>query len=290
MEDMVIGPVAFATGAASLFGAQAIFGKRGLAYVDAQAGAMITIGVSAAVYWLLAPALLRAEYWLHPALWVFVANGCIHPMFSMYLSFEANRHMGPTVSSTVAATAPLFATAGAAAALGEAPAPAILAGMALTVGGIMALSWSGRGQARTWALSALAFPTGAALVRATNFVLGRYGMELLPVPYFAGLVSFTVSFAGSVLLYHHRHGRLPLRLPLEGLRWNAYGGLCVAGAILCMYAALGSGLVAVVSPIVAAYPLFTLAYSLLFRQEVLSGRVLLGVLLVIGGVVWISVQ
>ena len=49
-------------------------------------------------------------------------------------------------------------------------------------------------------------------------------------------------------------------------------------------------LVIVVSPIVATFPLFTFFISLLFRQEVLSMRVMVGVILVVGGVTWITLQ
>ena len=72
--------------------------------------------------------------------------------------------------------------------------------------------------------------------------------------------------------------------------WSGLSGLGIAIGVLCMYSALESGLVVVVSPIIAIFPLFTLLISLLFRQEVLSMRVMLGVVLVVGGVTWISLQ
>jgi drug/metabolite transporter (DMT)-like permease len=49
-----------------------------------------------------------------------------------------------------------------------------------------------------------------------------------------------------------------------------------------------SGQVVVVSPIIAAYPLFTLLTALMFRQERLSAKLALGVILVVGGVALIS--
>lgn len=282
-------PVLFAASAAAFFGAQAIFAKRSLAYVDPQAGAMITIGTSALIYWLLSPFLLNPDAWLSPALWIFLLNGLIHPMFSMYLSFEANKHMGPTVSSTLAATAPLFATAGAVAALNEELTWPILLGTVVTVAGIMVLSWD-RSGLRAWALSALFFPFGAAIIRASNHIIGKFGLEILPDPFFAGLVSFSVSTVGSILLYRWRNGMLPYRLPARGLGWNVLGGACVAIAILCMYSALSTGLVVVVSPIIATYPLFTLIFSLIFRQERLSLRISIAALLVVAGVGWISLH
>jgi drug/metabolite transporter (DMT)-like permease len=282
-------PILLATLAAALFGAQVIFAKRGLAYVNPQTGAMITIGTALTIYWLMAPFLLEGAFWRSRALWIFALNGMMHPLLSMYLSFEANHRMGPTVSSTITATTPLFATVGAVLLLGERLTLPILAGTLVTVGGIMVLTWTRSSAGATWAATVLVFPIGAAAVRAFNQVWGKFGLETLPSPYFAGLVSFSISFVSAVTIYRLRTGRLPLRLPRGGLEWNAWGGLCVAGAILSMYSALNAGMVLVVAPIIAAYPLFTLLYSSLLRLEVLGRRTLLGILLVLGGVLWISV-
>jgi uncharacterized membrane protein len=106
----------------------------------------------------------------------------------------------------------------------------------------------------------------------------------------AGLVSFTVSFIGSVLIYRLRIGRLPFSLPRRGLMWSGLAGALIAMGILNMYTALYCGRVVVVSPIIAAFPLFTLIISLLFRQERFRLRILAGVVLVMGGIIWISIQ
>jgi drug/metabolite transporter (DMT)-like permease len=63
-------------------------------------------------------------------------------------------------------------------------------------------------------------------------------------------------------------------------------GACNGAGILAMYAALARDPVSVVSPLVAIYPLFTLALSALFlREEKLGARVLLGVALTVAGVI-----
>ena len=63
-------------------------------------------------------------------------------------------------------------------------------------------------------------------------------------------------------------------------------GICNGLGMLAMYAALNRGQVSVVSPLVATYPLFTLALSAIFlREEKFGPRVLLGVALTVAGVV-----
>lgn len=281
--------ILYATMTAAFFGGQVVLTMRSLSYVDPQTSSMISMGTCVLIFWLLAPFGLRAEYFRNPGMWIFFANGLIHPLFSMYLAFEATKRMGATVSATIAATAPLFASVGALLLLGEHLTIALLAGTLGTVLGVMVLSWKRRGPT-SWALSALLFPVGAAAIRGTNHMVGKFGLEILPSPYFASLVSFTVSFMGAILIYRYRLGTLPLELPRQGLKWSGLSGLSIAMGVLCMYSALHTGLVIVVSPIISSYPLFTFFISLLSRQEVLSMRLLVGVILVVGGVTWISLQ
>jgi len=282
-------PILYALMAAVLFGGQGILTMRSLAHVDPQTSSMIATGTCVLIFWLLAPFLLRREYWLNPGMWIFLANGLVQPLFSMYLFFEAIKRMGATVSGTISATAPLFAAVGAVLILGEHLTLSLVLGTMGTVLGVMVLSWKGDGSA-TWALSALIFPIGAALIRAANHIIGKFALEMLPSPYFASLLSFTVSFVGTVLIYRYRLGRFPRRLPGQGLKWAVLSGVSIAIGALCMYTALNSGLVVVVSPIVATAPLFTLFISLIFRQETLGTRLFVGVILVVAGITWISLK
>ena len=289
MSETILVPIIYALVASAMFGAQGVLTMRSLKFVDPQTSSMAAMGVCVLIFWLIAPFFLKLEYFRNPGLWVFFANGLVHPLFSMLLGFEAIKRMGATVSSTISATAPLFATAGAVLALGEHITLSLTLGTLGTVLGIMVLSWRRRGHT-TWELPALIFPIGAAIIRGGNHVLGRFGLHMLPSPYFAGLVSFTVSFVGAVGIYRYRTGRLPLRLHRQGLAWSSLAGVCISIGILSMYSALNSGMVIVVSPVVATYPLFTFLITLLFRQEHLSLRILCGVVLVVGGLIWISIQ
>jgi drug/metabolite transporter (DMT)-like permease len=289
MPEITVLPIFYATMTAAFFGAQGVLTMRSLTYLDPQTSSMISMGTSLLVFWLLAPFMLRAEYFRNPGMWIFSANGLIHPIFSMALAFEATKRMGATVSATISAIAPLFASIGAMLVLEEHLTIALLMGSLGTVVGIMVLSWKRQGPTK-WSLSALFLPIGAAAIRGTNHIIGKFGLEMLPSPYFASLVSFTVSFTGAIILYRYRIGRLWVKLPRQGLKWSGLSGLSIAMGVLCMYTALHTGFVIVVSPIIATFPLFTFFISLLFRQEVLSMRVMLGVVLVVGGVTWISLQ
>jgi len=282
-------PILYATVTAACFGGQLVLTMRSFAYVDPQTGSMITIGTCVTIFWLLSPFLLKAEYFANPGMWIFFANGFIHPLFSLYLAFEASKRMGSTVSATISAVAPLFATTGAVLVLGEDITLFFLLGTICTVVGIMTLSWK-RQSHINWTLPALVFPLGAAAIRGANHNIGKFGLQLLPSPYFASLVSFTVSFVGAIMIYRFRIGSLPTRLPMQSVMWSGLAGICIAMGVLSMYSALHYGRVVVVSPIIATFPLFTLLINLLFRQERFRLSILIGVVLVVGGVIWISIQ
>ncbi|MDX1433317.1 MAG: DMT family transporter [Gammaproteobacteria bacterium] len=280
-------PVLLALGAACMFGVSAVIAKRGLQHVDAQVGAIISIATTTALFALTAPWWMKAEYWFTAGFWVFFANGLIHPLLSMYLALEATARTGPTVSATFASTAPLFAALTAMVFLGESLNTAIALGTLATVAGVMTLSWSAGG-VPMMLRAALLFATGAAVIRGLNHTIGKFGLELLPSAAMAAFVSFAVSLLGSALMYRIRNGPVAVRIPRPGLVCFLVTGSFIAVAILCMYSALFTGSVVVVSPIIAAYPLFTLLTALAFRQEPLSMRAIAGVCLVVGGVALIS--
>ena len=73
--------------------------------------------------------------------------------------------------------------------------------------------------------------------------------------------------------------------PLRGRLWFVGTGLCNGMAVLLMYAALARGPVALVSPLVATYPLVTVALSALVLGRSAGGlRLPFAVALTVAGV------
>jgi drug/metabolite transporter (DMT)-like permease len=99
------------------------------------------------------------------------------------------------------------------------------------------------------------------------------------------LVGYLVSAAVVVTALRLRTGRWRPQANARGLAWFAGVGVCNGLAVLLMYAALARGPVAVVSPLVATYPLVTVAASALARHAVDNQlRVTLGAALTVAGV------
>jgi len=286
MPDAAI-PVLLALVAACLFGVSTVTAKRGLLVVHPQAASLVVIGTVVALYLLSSPLWMRAQDWFTLGFWIFVLNGLMHPFLSMYLALEATSRTGPTVAATLSGTAPLFAAFTAIAFLGESINAWISLGTAATVIGVMTLSWSPKG-AGTLLRLALLFATGAAIVRGLNHTIGKWGLETMPNVFMASFVSFSVSFCGALLVYRIRTGTLVVRIPRAGLGYFVLTGVIIAVAVLCMYGGLATGRVVVVSPIIAAYPVFTLLTALMFKQESLTLKLVAGVLMVVGGVALVS--
>lgn len=268
---------------AMLFGISSILSKRGLANVDPQTGAMISIGTTTLAFALSAPLWMRAEYWGSAGFWIFVLNGLFHPFLSMNFAMQALRRAGPTVASTLSATSPLFAGATAVLFLGERLTPLIIVGTFCTVAGAGLLAWS-PGGFRGAMRAALLFATGAAMVRGLNHSLGSYGLDLMPNAFMAGFVSFGTSWLMALGLHRYRTGSFPRSAPMAGARWFILTGAMIAVAIACMYSALGIGDVTIVSPIIALYPFFTMLTALASGSERITRKIALGVGLVVGGI------
>ena len=282
-------PIVVSLASAVAFGGSGVTSKRGLAHVDPLAGTVIAVGTCFLAYLVLAPFWMRAEDWFTAGFWVFALMGIIQPSLSMYLANEAYSRAGATVTSTFAATAPLFAAALAIVFLGERLTLAIAAGTLLTVLGIVTLSRTPRDSRRhRLVAAALVFATATAAIRGLNHFIGKVGMELLPNAFMAAFTSFAVSLAVLAVTYRWRRGSWPGRLPAAGVRYFILTGLCIAAGIGFLFAGLLLGQVIIVSPIVGTYPVFTLLASAALGDERITGRVLAGVGLVVVGVGFVS--
>jgi drug/metabolite transporter (DMT)-like permease len=290
VSDASILPILLSIGAAFFFGTNVVITRRGLNYLDAQAGSMVSIGSTVVFFLIFSPFWMRAEDWFSPGIFVFMIGGLLHPLTSQVMAFEANRRIGPTISATFCATAPFFATITAMIFLQESITFLIGFGSCMTIVGIITLSWDRKGVAKI-VVPALILASGAAIIRGVNHTIGKFGLSLMPNPFMAGFVSFTVAFIASILIYRLRTGYLPrpVRLHRTGLWIFMLTGVLIGFAIWCMYGALFTGRVSVASPIISAFPMFTMLVAIIFRQEVVTRRILAGVCLVVVGVVLIGI-
>jgi drug/metabolite transporter (DMT)-like permease len=277
------GSAYWALAAAAGLGAAMVTTRLGLRYATPLAGAAIGVPSTTLVYWCLAPFLLDSGGFDLAAAGIFALVGLFFPAAVTLLTYTGNQRMGPTITSSVSCTTPLFALSGAILFLGEALTPGNALGTAAIVLGMLVLTWGGDARPRRWPLWALALPVAAAAIRALAQVLTKAGLALWDSPYAAGLIGYSVSAVVILAAARMTGPRRPA--DRRAAPWFVATGLLNGGSLFLMYTALARGQVALVSPIVATYPLFTLALSMLFlRQERVPRRVALGAVLTVAGV------
>ncbi|MDP7545678.1 MAG: EamA family transporter [Alphaproteobacteria bacterium] len=285
-----LAPVLLALTSATLFAVSILLLHQGLRHSDSESGSLVQIGATVLCYWLLAPWLVESWYWFAPATVLFAIVGLFKPFLSANAALLSVHHLGPTPTSTLAATQPLFAAAFGVFFLAEyLTLPIVLGTMAIMAGSIVLAQQGGWGRRASWPLWALSLPLAAALIRAAGDVLTKFAMIDLPSPYFAGLVSFSVSLIIAILVYGARRRTLPKLGKAHGTGWFVLAGVINGVAVYCLNSALNLGEVVVVIPLVSASPVLTLLLSVyLVRREVITRNSLLAVLLVVPGVIMIA--
>ena len=172
--------------------------------------------------------------------------------------------------------------------LDEQPGPANLLGAVAVVCGLVFLSW--KGESRSWHPRDLVFPASGALLAALRDNLVRFGLLAGPAPMVGATITVSTSFLAMSAVYIPRHGLSRLR----DCGWSTLGCFALIGfvhsvAYFLMFTALGMADVAVVSPLVHCFSLFTLGLSPLIlgdadpitqRKAVATSMVVLGVLLI----------
>jgi drug/metabolite transporter (DMT)-like permease len=106
----------------------------------------------------------------------------------------------------------------------------------------------------------------------------------------AVVIGYTISSAVLVGAAAVRNRGLARHFSFRGALWFAAVGICNGLAVLSMYAALGRGPVALVSPLIASYPLVTVLLSgALLKGERASLQLAAGVVVTVSGVVLLVV-
>ena len=277
---------------AFLFALSNHFNNRGLETCDARAGTLISIGTSALVYWLFSPFFLAGWYWMTTAALMFAIVGIIRPVLSTTLAINSIKVMGPTLTSSLTASTPIFGAMFAILILGESLTLPIAVGTLAVVAGAVVAAWNPKGFKRTWPLWAIALPLGAALIRATGHIVTKYGLIEVPSPSFAVLVGNTVSLGAALAVYGW--DRQPIAVggaSAIGQLWFVASGVVIALSVQFLNNALAIGDVVAVLPIVSATPVFTLLLGFFwFGREIITWRTIATMALIVPGVILVAVS
>jgi drug/metabolite transporter (DMT)-like permease len=257
---------ALALGSAACLGLSLVLTQLGLRRLTPLRGACISVPSTTGTLVLLSFALLDTSGFNRSSALVFALAGFLFPAAVTILTFEGNRRVGPAITGAFGNVSPLFAILIAFLVLGEVPRPGQLLGIAVILAGVLLIIGAPRAVPDQVFGRAMALLLVAAVIRGLVQPLIKLGLAGWPDPFAATLIGYLMSATVILTAGISREGAAVLPARNSGWQWFVPVGLLNGLAVLTMYAALARGPVAVVAPLVACYPLATLAF----------GRVLLG--------------
>lgn len=270
------------------FGLGMVTSRIGLRQLDARAGAAISIPSATLLFLATAPFTIELTAFSLGAALIFAAVGLFYPALVTLLTFRSNEKLGPTVTSAISGTAPLFAMLAAVLFLGEHVPPQATAAAIGVAAGVALLSWQPGALRAGFSGSALLWPVAGAILRGAAQAGAKAGLLLWGNPFAAGVIGYLVSSAAVTGADRLRGGKRG-RIPRSGLLWFVLTGLINGGAMLLMYAALAIAPVSTVAPVIAAYPLVTaLATALFLRGEILNARIIAGAVITVAAIAWLA--
>ena len=283
-------PALLALTSAFLFALSIQLQNLGLAHVDARSGVLVNMGVTALMYWVLSPFFIESSFWFTEAALLFAVVGLFRPALSVNLAVAGVKLMGPTLTSGLAATAPIIAGFFGIILLDETLTLPIAIGTGGVVAGIFVTTIKpAGGGSRGWPLWAMLLPLGAAFFRAAGHPITMIGFKELPDPFFAGLVSYSVSLLVALSVFKIQRQRFVVFS--WGYGWFALAGIINGISIYSLNTALKFGQLLTVAPIVACSPVFTMLMGLLvFKRETITWRMVLSITLVVSGVIVVVIQ
>ena len=282
-------PIFFGILTSVCFAIASLLAQRGYHVAAAPWGAWITIAGNTAF-------LLSAHFLLNANAEIlvvdnllFVAVGLLVPGVTRVLSFRGIRSLGSSVSSTIINTAPMFSTVLAILLLGERPAPWVIAGVFLTVCGLISVSWTGA--TTSYRKIELIFPFLCALIFACKDVTVRWGLsEAGGQPILAAGIAALTSTIQIFLFTRYVHGEKFCLPPFNVARWFIWSGIFTGGSFLFMYVALSMERVTIIAPLINSYAIFVLILTPLMarRIEIVTWRKVAGAAMVVLGIFMVS--
>jgi drug/metabolite transporter, DME family len=277
--------VLLALASAFLFGAMTVGVRVALARgASPEAGALYTVGAAIAV----ALPFAAFEDGELVGIWPFLLAGLLAPGLSQVLFTLAVDEAGPSRTSVVVGTAPLFSVVIAVVLLDEQLEAGLVAGAVLIVAG-GGLLVSERDRPEHVRVMGLVLALVATVVFATRDNLLRWlavDTEVEPGP-----AAVATLAAGGALIAGYALAR---RVPLRGSDARSFlpAGLFFGASYICLFEAYYRGLVTVVSPLIATESLWGVLLSavVLGRSERVGIRLVAGAALIVSGGILIGVS
>jgi drug/metabolite transporter (DMT)-like permease len=283
-------PILFGLLTSLCFATASLLAQRGYHQGPAPWGAWITIAGNC-LFLLAGHFLLESNTRLFSAdNLIFVIVGLFVPGATRVLSFRGIRTMGSAITSTIVNTTPMFSTILAVLVLGERPGPLVLAGVALTVMGLITVSWVGRQD--TFNKLELIYPFSCALIFSLKDITVRWGLASGGVqPILAAAIAAVTSTVEIYLITRYLQKEKFVLPSAKVFGWFVWSGIFTGGSFLFMYIALSMERVTIVAPLINSYAIFVLLLTPFMARQIesVTGRKIAGAGLVVAGIFLVSI-
>jgi len=273
--------------AAVLSAGATIFVRQGLRGSDPYVGVWINIVVGTIGFWVAAVLTGQLTRFTIVGIGLFMLAGLVGTVGGRLLRFVSIEKVGASIATALINLNPLVASLLAVLLLGERVTPTLLLGTFVITTGTVLLSASRSSMGfRSWHL---VFPLLSAFCFGVVAILRKLGLG-----HMGAVMGATVNTTTALLAFaayavgSGNRGTLTCRG--RSLACFVAAGVGENAAVFLNIVALGVGAVSVVAPLYATTPLFVLLLSPVFLRsfERLSGRVVVGTILIVAGVVIIT--
>lgn len=277
--------------AAFLFAVSHIVIRRGLVTSNAATGTIVSIIISAALLWVVAPIFIPLSSFRTPAIWYFIAGGIFAPGVGRFMTFKSIERVGVARAVPITNTAPMFSSILAVLVVGESWPPQNILGTSLVILGVVILSHT-RTENSQWRKLDLVYPVLAAIAFAMSSNLRKLGLLIASLPLMAATVSATTALVFTVIFQQAQGGWRTFALSRRSFGWFVATGVAHTTAMLSSFYALSFGKIVIVDPLISASPVLTLFLSTLFLKDLesITPRVVMGAICtVIGSILVVTV-
>ena len=224
---------------------------------------------------------------------LFILAGIFSPALVRWLYFISLERIGPSMSSSILSTGPVFTAIIAAIFLKENLTVGVSLGILLIIGGIITFERdiSSNGKLAVRRKKDLMFAVLASFLVGLAIVIRKMGLNILNEPLFGVTVGFTASlvfYAMLCLLF--KSMRAEISLNRKNTLYLCGAGVFLTAGWLTLFYALSHGDAIIVAPLASLHPVMVMGWSYLFFKDMesITLKTVLGVIIVLIGVLLIT--
>ena len=238
---------------------------------------------------------IQLEHLKSKAFLLFILAGIFSPALVRWLYFISLDRIGPSMSSSIISTGPVFTAVIATVFLKEKATLNIVLGIILIIGGIITFERDIHidGKLTVRRKQDLIFALLAAFLVGLAIVIRKMGLNILDEPLFGVTVGFTTSLVFyTIMCLAFKGMRSAISLNRKNTLYLCGAGVFLTAGWLTLFYALSYGDAIIVAPLASLHPVMVLGWSYLFFKDMekITFKTVLGIILVLIGVLLITLR